>query len=126
MPQPAVVVEGLSRFSATLRRAGEGLDDLKDANRRTGDIVATTAMRRAPKRSGNLAASVRSARAANRVTVSAGSASVPYAGPIHWGWPARNITAQPFISDAAVQDQPVYERYYLGEIQKLLDAVKGT
>ena len=30
----------------------------------------------------------------------AGRKAVPYAGPIHFGWPARNIEPQPFLYDA--------------------------
>jgi hypothetical protein len=33
--------------------------------------------------------------------VTAGSRSVPYAGPIHFGWPRHNIKPQPFLYDAA-------------------------
>jgi hypothetical protein len=56
----------------------------------------------------------------------AGNAAVPYAGPIHWGWPARRITAQPFIQEAAVATQPAWENAYLEDMQRVVDRVKGA
>jgi hypothetical protein len=35
--------------------------------------------------------------------VRAGRTSVPYAGPIHFGWPAHNIEPTPFLYDALDQ-----------------------
>lgn len=110
----SVSVQGLSRLRRDLRKAGEGLEDLKAANAAAAAIVAAAAEARAPRRTGRLAASVRGNRAASRASVSAGRASVPYAGPIHYGWPARHIEAQPFVIDAAQATEsawlPAYER----------------
>jgi hypothetical protein len=52
----------------------------------------------------------------------AGSASVPYAGPIHWGWPDRHIPAQPWIA-AAAQDT---QSQWLSEYQDALDQIIAT
>ena len=54
----------------------------------------------APKRTGRLAASVRGSRAKNKAVVMAGRASVVYAGPINYGWPARKIAASGFMQKA--------------------------
>jgi hypothetical protein len=123
---PTVEVEGLARLQSTLRRAELDLGDLKDANARAGAMVAQWAAVRAPRRTGRLGMSVRSARQAKAAVIVAGSASVPYAGPIHWGWPARHITAQPWISDAAVETQPSWLPVYAGDIQRVLDTVRGV
>jgi hypothetical protein len=50
---------------------------------------------------------------------------VPYAGPIHWGWPSRGIAAQPFVSDAAVRTETVWLPIYAAELQRLADRAGG-
>lgn len=109
-----VSVVGLSRLRRDLKRAGSDMADLKGANAAAAQLVATAAAARAPRRTGALAASVRGSKAASRASVSAGRAAVPYAGPIHYGWPARGIEANPFVTDAAQATEsswlPLYER----------------
>jgi hypothetical protein len=126
MADPTVRVEGASRLRATLRAAGGDLGDLKDANARAASMVAQWAAVTAPRRTGALGASVRAARQVGRARVVAGSTSVPYAGPINYGWPARNVKPQPFINNAAVQTQPAWLPVYLDDIQKVCDTVKGA
>ena len=56
----------------------------------------------------------------------AGRAAVPYAGPIHWGWKARNIRAQPWIAETATSTQPVWMRMYEQGIKREMDKVRGA
>lgn len=125
-PEPAVRVVGAAQLRRTLRAAGRELDDLKDANAAAAAYVAAVARTTAPRRSGRLASSLRGNRAAGRARVSAGGASLPYAGPIHWGWPARGIEPQPWVSEAAEQTQPVWLGMYRNDVQQALDKVKGA
>jgi hypothetical protein len=124
--EAGVKVEGLATLVRTMRKAGEDLADLKDANARAAAIVVGRASATAPRRSGRLAASVRGTRAAGRARVQAGRASVPYAGPIHFGWPARRIAAQPFLSDAARATEPQWLPTYVKDVQAALDKVRGA
>ncbi len=126
MSAPQVQIQGLNRFVATVRRAGIDLAEMKNANARAGAVIVSAANARAPRRSGALAGSVRSARQARRVVVMAGSARVPYAGPIHWGWPARHITAQPFLQQAALDTENNWLPDYLSDIDKVLAKVQGA
>jgi hypothetical protein len=119
-------VEGARELRRTLKRAGDDLADLKEANARAAQIVAQWASVTAPRRTGALGQSVRPNRAAGRARITGGSAAVPYAGPIHWGWPRRNITAQPFISEAAVATQPAWLPAYRDDVQRVVDRVKGA
>lgn len=119
-------VEGLNDLARTMRRAGEDLTELKDAHAKAGGIVASYAESIAPRRSGKLAGSVRAARQVRRARIQAGRASVPYAGPIHWGWPARHIGAQPFMSDAAQATEPTWRPAYEAAVAKALEQVKGV
>lgn len=119
----SVRVEGLAQLRRDLRTFAGDVDDLKDANAAAARIVAAAAEARAPRRSGRLAASVRGNRAAGKATVSAGRASVPYAGPIHWGWAARGIEANPFVADAAQASEPTWLPLYENNLQDLADRV---
>jgi HK97 gp10 family phage protein len=104
-------VEGLRALVRKLEQAGTEVSDLKQAFNRIANIVVYEAKALAPKRSGALAASIRAANSKNKSVIRAGGARIPYAMPIHWGWPRRNIAAQPFMNDAieskrqAVMDQ---------------------
>jgi hypothetical protein len=121
-----VRVDGLDRLVSTMRKAGRDLGDLKEANAAAGRIVAASAVGRAPRRSGALAGSIRASRQARRAQVVAGRASVPYAGPIHWGWPARGIGANPFLSDAAQATEATWVPLFLKDVQAAVDKVKGA
>jgi hypothetical protein len=85
-------------------------------------MVAAVARGLAPRVSGNLAASIGMVAVDGGIAV---DASAPYAGPIHWGWPARNIKAQPFLSDAATQTESQWVELYEAEVDKALDRVEG-
>jgi hypothetical protein len=126
MADVGVRVEGLATLTRTMRKAGEDLADLKDANARAAQVVVSAAAAMAPRRSGRLASSIRGTRAAGRARVQAGRASVPYAGPIHWGWPARRIGAQPFLTDAAQATEGTWLPQYLKDVQAALDGVRGA
>lgn len=97
---PAVEVTGAKELRRALTRMGDDLADLTELHRDIAEAVASTARQRAPRRSGNLAASVKGKGYKTRALVTAGSRSILYAGPIHFGWPARNIEPQPFLYDA--------------------------
>jgi hypothetical protein len=99
--------------------------DLKDANAAAARTVATAASARAPRRTGALANAIKPNRAAGKARITAGSRRVPYAGPIHWGWPARHIEGNPWASAAAVGTQSQWLPEYERDIQKILDRVRG-
>lgn len=121
-----VEIEGLSRFITTCKRAGVDMANFKTANQRTGEIVASTARFLAPRRSGNLALSIRSSAQARRVRILAGDTGVPYAAPIHWGWPSRNIAANPFASKAAQATESIWTTAYQKELAAIVAKVQGA
>ena len=123
---PTVKVEGLKELLATMRKAGVDMADMKRANQSAGRTVASWAGVTAPRRSGALGMSVRPANQVGRARVMAGGSSVPYAGPIHWGWPARSISAQPFISAAAQATESAWVEQYLNELQQIIDGIRGA
>lgn len=118
-------VEGGRKLRAALKAAGDDLADMTAAHKRITDIVIGTAGGKVPRRSGRLASSVRGSGTKTASVVRAGGARVPYAGPIHWGWPTRNISAQPFLVDAARATEPQWTAVYLEDLQAILDKHAG-
>lgn len=121
-----VRIEGARELRRTLKRAGISIEDLKDANAAAGSIVVAAGRTTAPRRSGRLAGSIRASRAAASATIRAGGASTPYAGPIHWGWPAHGITAQPWLSQAATATEQQWLAAYEQGVEKVLSTIKGA
>lgn len=120
-----VRVDGLDRLRTTLRRAGHDVSQFKEANRAAANVVAGAARPVAPKRTGRLAATVRTGATQKAGVVRAGRAKVPYAGPIHWGWPARGIEAQPFLSDTARRTEPEWGEVYDRHVDDILNSIRG-
>lgn len=113
----AVRVEGLTKTVKALQQAGVDAQDIKSAMSAVGEIVANTARSYVPVDTGTLQGSIRTSKAKTRATVRAGSASVPYAGVIHYGWPAHNIEPQPFLVSALEDEQ--------GSVYDTLDEALG-
>ncbi|QFG13041.1 hypothetical protein PBI_SCHIEBS_12 [Gordonia phage Schiebs] len=120
-----VRIEGGARLRRTLKAAGVDMKELSAINRKAANVVATAARPTAPVRSGALARSVRAGATAKAGVVRAGNKAVPYAGPIHWGWPARGIEPHPWIADAAQATESEWVAQYFEHVEDVLDSVKG-
>lgn len=97
-----IQVEGDREVRRALRRLGDAAKSgLRATHASAAQIVADEAGRIVPRRSGTLAASIRSAGQIGAGVVRAGRAAVPYAGVIHFGWAAHHIEPQPFLYSAA-------------------------
>ena len=119
----AVQVDGLKELRRTLRKAGQGMEDLKAANAEAAATVEASTV--PPRRSGALAGTLRSSGTITAGIVRLGKKSVPYALPIHWGWPARNIAPNPFLVETAQATEPKWLPVYEAHIDKILKSVKG-
>lgn len=95
-----IKITGLRETVRSLEKLGVEVADLKAVFNRVGNVVVNEAKTLVPVRSGALAGSIRANKAKNKAIVRAGSARVPYAGVIHYGWPGHNIEPQPFLTDA--------------------------
>jgi hypothetical protein len=118
-------VEGGAKLRRALRDADASMADLKALHSRIGALVAASASGRVPRASGALAGTIRASGTASTTTVRAGYASIPYAGVVEWGWPARNIGAQPYLTTAASDTEPQWLGVYTGGIQGILDDAAG-
>lgn len=121
-----IKVEGIKQLRSSMRKAGMDLSQLKSAHAEAGSIAASAARARAPiGPTGKLSASIRSSGTNTAAIVRAGKKAVPYAGPIHWGWPSRGIAANTFMSDGATatenQWMPIFER----AVEDAIKQVKG-
>lgn len=97
----AVEIDGLNELRKALKAVGESTADIKAANLEAAGIVRNKALDLVPVRSGELKKSIRAAGQERWGVVRAGKGgTVPYAGPIHFGWARRNIEPQPFLYDA--------------------------
>ena len=122
MPKRAAVeVEGARQLRKALTELGDdAVDDLKVVNMEGVDIVLAEALTRVPVRSGRLYETVRGSATKTRGTIRAGFKKVPYAGPIHFGWPARNIEPNLFLYDAVDERRAEVIAVYKKNIGKLI------
>lgn len=122
-----VIVVGGKNLRRTLKQAARDIKQLRSVNQAAAEIVAAAAKAAAPKgKTGRLAASVKAGRATNRSGRVEYGRGLPYAGPIHWGWPARGIEAQPFVSEAAQATESQWMQLYQKHVDDVLDKVKGA
>lgn len=126
-----VRLDGARKLRSTLRKAGADMTQLRDANKQAADIVTDRARGTAPRVSGRLLGSIRTGASQSSGVVRAGNnrktaAGIPYAGVIHWGWPARGIQAQPWISEAAQDTEQTWFEVYAEHVNNLLKSVEGA
>lgn len=139
MAQFGVNVTGANRLKRTMREAGVEIGELKKANKAAAETVAGAAKARAPigkparkggrgrrASGGRLMKSVRAGATQKAGVIKAGSARVPYANPIHWGWPKRNIKQNAFMSDAAVATEGIWVRNFERHMNDVIKEVKGV
>lgn len=119
-------VDGARQLRSSMRRAELDLDDLKSTHARVAGLVTTAGKAWAPKRTGRLAATIRPSGTKTAAIVRAGYARTPYAPPIHWGWPARGIRANPWLSRAAQNTEPAWFAIYSSTVDRILDTIHGA
>lgn len=113
-----VQVIGLNAVVRDLQAIGVEVEDLKNAFAEVADLGARIAAGYVQSDSGALAADVRGNRAKSKAVITAGRASLPYAGVQNYGWPARNISPQGFMQAADRDLQPISLRLLEAEINK--------
>ena len=117
-----VKVTGAKELRAAIKKA-EDQDlgqELAKAYRGAANIVTERSRLNSPTQSGDLRNSIRSLGGKTRAIVAAGQGRTnDYAGVIHYGWPARKITPQPFIHEALKSE---WDRVY-DTFEEAIDAV---
>lgn len=115
-------VRGARELRSTLRASGYRMRNLGAINKRVGAVITPIAAAKAPKVTGRLAQSIRPAAQQSRVRI---ASRLPYAGPQHWGWAARNIEPTHFISDAATSTEPTWIELYWRELEDAISSIRG-
>ena len=109
----SIKATGVKELRRELRRMGDDLEDLKALNLDVATLVSDRAKDIVPRRTGNLADTIRPAGTKTAGRVRAGFKRVPYAGVIHFGFPARRIQPQSFLYDALDQRRgEVFDAYF--------------
>ena len=119
-------VLGARQLRASLQAAGLSVQDLKEAHKAVAELVRQAAEPDAPVRSGKLKRSTRASGTQSAASVRAGSRSVPYAGPIHWGWESHHIKAQPWIYEAAESTEAAWLGQYLHALEVIVNTIEGV
>jgi hypothetical protein len=117
-----IEIPELRGLLADLKQAADTTIDaeLKQAHRDAADVVAATARPLIPQRTGALLGTLRVGATIRSGRVSTGKKKVPYAHPIHFGWPARGIAAQPFLTDALNADRDRAEDVFYDAMDRVV------
>lgn len=91
-------VRGLSKTLRALSEAGADAEDMKSLMHRIGTLVVRAAT--PPVLTGRLASTMRAGKGKTKAVVRAGGARAPYAGVVHYGWPAKNKPPNEFMTEA--------------------------
>ena len=132
MSGAAIEVIGLNRLIKTMKAAGADVGELKALNRAAAAAVAPTARATTPvgpPAGGHISSTVRIGATARAGIIRAGTGlggRFPYGGPLHWGWPARGIRAQPWLQNAAQATEGGWTDLYKQGVEGILDQIKGA
>lgn len=127
--RPVVGVDGLNNLARTMQAAGLALDDLKEAHARVAAVVVARATATAPwgpDVGGHIKPSIRGAGQKGAAVIRVGRAAQPYPNPLHWGWPARHIKAQPFVWNAIADTQARWFDEYVTALNEIIDKIEGA
>jgi len=116
-------IHGDEQLAFGLAQAALELERMNTADRAVATLVFTAASGRVPVKTGRLRASGMPQAAQGVATV---GYSVPYANPIHWGWPTRGIEARPWLTQAAEAKEPAMILTYQAAVQQVLNGVHGA
>lgn len=107
-----VSIEGINEVRATLDKLGKDLESNLELNKELSSTLSQKASAMAPRLTGELASSVVGNPSAEKAQIVAGSGAVPYAGVQEYGWPDRNIKAQPYLNPAVHKNMGyIVEKY---------------
>lgn len=108
----SISVEGEAQVKAALNKVEKDLTDRLDLNKDLSEELSKKASAMAPRLTGALASSVKGNPSQEKAQILAGSQSVPYAGVQEYGWPEKNIQAQPYLRPAVFDNMGyIVEKY---------------
>ena len=120
MAEANISIQGVKEVKDSLDKMARSLESNLDLNKELSTTLAQKASALAPRLTGALASSVVGNPSAEKAQIMAGSAAVPYAGVIEYGWPDRNIDAQPSLNPAVNNNMGYIIEKYNDSIQKAI------
>lgn len=123
-PAVGVRVEGLTSLVRSLQKMGVEAEDLKDAMGRIAEEIKPDYQAATPALTGRLRGDYRASKSKGKANLYVGRASVPYAAPINYGWPARNIAAANFVAKGDETAAPKASRSLEEEISRLITELR--
>ena len=117
-------VRGAAELIGTLAIAAAAVADLEAGFSAAAQIIEHAQAAGAPRRTGRLAGAM-SMRYTNRNEATLTNPLV-YAVPIHWGRPAHNIEANPYVVRAADRTEHMWNKAIEDDAQRQLDKVHGA
>jgi len=124
MAEADITIKGVKQVTDTLTKLGKDLESNIELNKELSTTLSQKASAMAPRLTGALASSVQGNPSAEKAQILAGSAAVPYAGVIEYGWPDRNIDAQPYLNPAVHDNLGYIIEKYNDSIQKAIKQYK--
>ena len=124
----SVQVEGLREAIKRLESLGAQKGELVSINLQAAETLIAAASPLVPRRTGNLASTLRASKTKGYAQVAMGNARVPYANPIHWGWfydkewfIQKNIKPNRFLYRALDRVKDKIMADYEQDLQKLFN-----
>lgn len=115
-----ITITGVKEVTDTLNKLGKDLESNIELNKELSTTLSQKASALAPRLTGALASSVVGNPSAEKAQIMAGSAAVPYAGVQEYGWPEKNIQAQPYLRPAIHNNMGYIIEKYNESIQKAI------
>ena len=120
----SVRVAGARELRAALREMDTGLArQMTPIHKHVAEYIVPRAQAITPRRSGDLAASITARATITRARI---VATMPYAAPIHWGWPTHHIDPTYYVVNAAEASEPGWLEIYINGVQDLIDRAVST
>lgn len=94
----AIVVKGIDELKRVINKFTNEIENDSGFNQELSSNLAQKASAVAPKQTGALASSIKGQGSNKKAQILAGGSGVPYAGVIEYGWPEKNIQAQPYLT----------------------------
>lgn len=120
MAEANISISGVKEVTDTLKKLGRDLESNIELNKELSTTLSQKASALAPRLTGALASSVKGNPSAEKAQILAGSAAVPYAGVQEYGWPEKNINAQPYLRPAVHNNMGYIIEKYNDSIQKAI------
>jgi len=116
----AITIQGIKEVTDSLNNLEKDLKSNIELNKELSTTLSQKASALAPRLTGALASSVKGNPSAEKAQILAGSAAVPYAGVQEYGWPEKNINAQPYLRPAVHNNMGYIIEKYNDSIQKAI------